>query len=163
MSSNGLSRSAAIVTGAVAVLAGVSACGTADSEPDRRPGVVSTNAGSVVAMVEAWKPTERFGITGTAPETVTATCQGSGPSLKVDVALPEGVSVRADAATKAITLTVPGLAPVTVPAEPKGLTVGVNGIAFDRRTGADVQRDGQEGLSKAGVRLAMAVECGPLQ
>lgn len=155
-------------------LIGVSACSSSDdggSEAEAGTGSSSTAASSTrsgsVSQVDGrvkleldWnKGREKTGFDNVSPALGSVTCEGTGPTLKADVAFPEGIQVQIDAATETVVVTTPEIQPVTNPIRAESVTWGMNGVEFDGTGDVELKFAGDDSSSPGNATFRFLVTC----
>lgn len=154
-------------------LIGVSACGSSDDDGSEAPagieastsasatrsGVIGQVDGRVKLEMDWNKARDKIGFDNVSPALGSVTCEGTGPSLKADVAFPEGIQVQIDAATETVVVMTPEIQPVTNPIPAEAVIWGMNGVEFDGAGDVQLQLVGEDASRPGNATFRFLVTC----
>lgn|GEM_PF-1071544 len=153
-------------------LIGVTACGSSDDDGSEaasgtgsqaatptRSGAIGQVDGRVKMEMDWNRAREKVGFDNLSPALGSVTCEGTGPSLKANVAFPEGIQVQIDAATETVVVTTPEIQPVTNPIPAEAVTWGMNGVEFDGAGDVQLQLVGEDSARPGNATFRFLVTC----
>ena len=94
-----------------------------------------------------------------SPELASVTCEGTGPTMNVDVFFPGDIQVNIDAATETVLLTAPEIEPVTNPIRAESVTWGMNGVEIDGTGDVQLKLAGEDSTQNANAIFSFLVTC----